>query len=313
MRAPRAFAAAAAMALLALCSAGCGGDATPSVVAVFVGEPPADALSATAAYATDAPIRPGAPHLLAVRCAIDSGAVVVAVVDGERRIAERRVGRLGENLALVPLGPGAASRLRVVVEPARTGGPLAARVRDVRLFEVTPANAVATAGALARAFEAETGRVADPASENLVANPDFRADDEARGTPVDWFAYVETTFDAGSHELRATGSPGPWRPFLATGPIRVEVGRRYRAVCRVTVERGAVRFRAVDYDELAEIGASEPVAAGVGPTEREIVFEASAASPAVRLRFDPVDEGADAAFRVAVVQMEALPHREGSR
>jgi hypothetical protein len=155
--------------------------------------------------------------------------------------------------------------------------------------------------------------MADPASENLVANPDFRADDEVRGTPVDWFAYVETDFDAASHELRASGSPGPWRPYLATGPIRIEPGRRYRAVCRLAVDRGAVRFRAVDFDELTEIATSEPLPAGGGAVERELVFEATAASPAVRLRFDPVDEGADADFRVVVVQMEELPRPEAER
>ena len=129
--------------------------------------------------------------LVAVRLALRSGGVE-CVVEGPagEPLARRRVALAGENLALLPVraldGPAQLSIIH-----AGGSGPLEAELREVALYRVEEGTAAGVAAAIAAQFERETGRTADPAAGNLVANADFAGDDEVRGTPADWLAYVE--------------------------------------------------------------------------------------------------------------------------
>ena len=291
-------------ALAAVLAAGCATPPAQSTVPVFAAAP--DSTGGVALPALDR-----GPYLVAVQVAVDAGAVDVVVSAGQAEFARRRMARVGRNLALLPVAGAPGGTAAVHLEAPSSGPSASARLVDVRLFETSTRDAAALATAVARDFERETGRMANPAVENLVANPDFAADDEVRGTPADWYAYVPTAFDAASHELRVEGPPPVARPFLATAPIRVREGARYRAVCRLSVESGEVAMRAVDYDELLEVG-SAPAVGAPGAAEQSVFFVVPPGCRAVRLRFEPVDPGAAAAFRVAIVQMEELPaEREG--
>lgn len=247
------------------------------------------------------------PHLLSLRISMERGEVDVSVRSGGRRLAGRRVTRLGENLVLLPVPPGTAGVVDLVVERPKRSGPLAGSIDEATLYTVTASGAVAVASEIADAFERETGRVADPAVDNMVANPDFASDDEVRGTPSDWFAYVGTDFDPEAHLLRVDGAPSQWRPYLETAPIPVEAGRAYRVRFRLEVAIGAVRFAVVDYDDLVTLvdgGVIEPTA---GLANRSVVFRVPAAVRAVRLRFAPPEPAASARFVVSTVEMEPLP------
>jgi hypothetical protein len=250
------------------------------------------------------PVPEGAPSLVAVRLVIVRGAVDCVVSDGATELARRRVERLGDDLVVLAVRATGAATLTIAQAPKT--GPLDAELRGATLYAVSARTASAAAGAIAEAFERETGRSGDPAVENLVANPDFAADDEVRGTPADWYAYVDTAFDPATHALHVEGPAPARRPFLATGPVKVEAGRRYRATWRMAVARGTVVVRGVDYDELATVFAEPPVDAG-GPIERSLEFIPPAGCRAVRLRFEGTAAGVDTAFDVSIVQIEALP------
>lgn len=217
----------------------------------------------------------------------------------------RRISLLGANRIYLA-GPGALSSYTIdVVQPGRTG-PV-----DVTLGELARTDGFVLDPAIqamrdAEAFERETGRLADPAVGNLVPNADFKEDDEVRGAPKDWLAYVATERDAASRTLLAAGAPMGRRPYLAAGPVRLEAGRRYRALARLEVLEGEVVVKAVDYDETADIGRAEPVLAGEGLTERVFEIDGSRAR-AARLWFAPPAPGAPARFVIHAVQLELLP------
>ncbi len=252
-------------------------------------------------------LAPGSPHLVAVRLEVGSGAVDCVVSRAGAELARRRVARLGDDLVVLPVraldGPGATFAVR----QAKGTGPLDVAIRSVTLYSVTADTAASTAAGLADAFERETGRAGDPAVENLVANADFAADDEVRGTPEDWFAYVDTRFDATAHSLEVAGTPPPGRPLVATGPVPVEAGRRYRAVARVAVSRGGVVFRAVDFDELETVAATEAILPAPDGSERSLEFTVPPGCRAIRLRFDAAASGEPTELDLSTVQMEALP------
>lgn len=250
---------------------------------------------------------PGRPHLLAVRLSLGSGAVDCVVTRGGGDVATRRVERTGESLVILPLGPFDAGVASFSLRQPKSTGLLDVELLDVTLVAVSEATASETAAEIAAAFERETGRTADAADENLIANADFASDDEVRGTPADWFAYVTTEFDAASHTLHVVGTAPGFRPFLATGPVRVVPGTRYRATWRLAVAEGAVQMRVVDYDELATVAADPPAIAGGGRVERSLEFVAPPDATGVRLRFEPAGPGASAAFDLSTVELEALP------
>jgi hypothetical protein len=240
-----------------------------------------------------------------VRVRLDGGVAEIAVSRGAGPVEARRISRLGEGLVILPIGPaGGEARLTI-----RSGGagPTDVEVRDVRVGRVRPDLASASAALVAHDFEIETGHLADAADDNLIANADFAADDEVRGTPADWFAYVDTDVDAASRVLSARGTAPDGRPLLATGPVRVRPGRRYRATVRIAVDAGAVVARVVDYDECVTVAETEPLGPG-GPTgDATLEFVAPAHTHAVRLRLDPVQRGEAAALRLTAAQLELLP------
>jgi hypothetical protein len=182
-----------------------------------------------------------------------------------------------------------------------------AEIGELRVVEVEPTSASAVADRLAADFERETGRAADPESDNLVPNGRFAADDELRGVPVDWCAYSTTVVDPTTHTLRARGAPFGERPYLATGPVAIVPGRRYRAECRIRVGDGAVVFRAMDYDEIVVLGSSATAVPSSEFTARVLEFDAPPAAKAVRLWLAPVEPGASAEFELRAMQLEMLP------
>ncbi len=250
---------------------------------------------------------PGRPHLLAVRLSLGSGAVECVVTRGGTDLATRRVERTGESLVLLPLAPLDPGMASFSLRQPKSTGLLDVELLDVTLVAVSVATASETAAEIAASFERETGRMADVSDENLIANADFASDDEVRGTPADWFAYVATEFDASTHTLHVAGAAPGTRPFLATGPVRVVPGTRYRATWRIAVADGAVQVRVVDYDELSTVAADPPAIAGGGRVERSVEFVAPPDATGVRLRFEPAEPGASAAFDLSTVELEALP------
>ncbi len=247
----------------------------------------------------------GMATIVSVRSSLRSGAFdLVASVNGSE-FSRRRIERLGENLSLIPLPDAGSATL--AVHQAPNAGPLDVLVLRAEIDSVVPEVALETATSKATRFEAETGQLADPAVENLVPNASFAADDEVRGTPADWFAYVETTTNELERRLRVAGVAPGWRPFLATAPIRVEPGRRYRVLVRLVVREGRIVVRVADYEELAVIVEVGTAAAGDGPVEFLVEFTANDGTRAARIRFEPVAPGERADFELSAIQMELLP------
>ena len=247
----------------------------------------------------------GMATIVSVRSSLLSGAFdLVANVNGAE-FSRRRIERLGENLSIVPLPDAKSATL--AVQQAPNAGPLDVLFLCAEIDSVIPEVALETATSKAARFEAETGQLADPAVENLVPNASFAADDEVRGTPADWFAYVETTTNEQERRLRVTGVAPGRRPLLATAPIRVEPGRRYRVLVRLLVREGSVVVRVADYEELAVIVEVGAAAAGGGPAEFRVEFTAYDGARAARIRFEPAVSGERADFELSAIQMELLP------
>ena len=247
----------------------------------------------------------GMATIVTVRSTLRSGAFeLVASVNGSE-FSRRRIERLGENLSLIPI-PGVESAT-LEVRQAPNAGPLDVLFLRAETMSVIPEAANESAGQMASRFEAETGQLADPIVENLVPNASFAADDEVRGTLADWFAYVETSTNVLERRLRVWGSAPGRRPYLATGPMRVESGRRYRVLVRLTVREGTVALRVADYEELRIIADIGAVSVADGPVERRIDFTASDADRAARIRFEPVTPGERVDFELSTIQMELLP------
>lgn len=247
----------------------------------------------------------GMSAVVSIRTSLQAGAFEIVTSVKGAESSRRRVERIGENLTLLPIPPDASATLDVY--QVENAGPLEVQFLHAEVASGSPEAAIRAASARAARFEAETGQLADPTVENLVPNASFAADDEVRGTPADWFAYVETSTDVQERRLRVSGIAPPRRPFLATGPIRVESDVRYRVIVRVIVRAGAVAIRVADYEDtrlVAEVGAA---AVADGPVERRVDFLASEADRAARIRFEPVVPGEFVDFEVSVIQMERLP------
>lgn len=153
--------------------------------------------------------------LVSVRSSLRSGAIdVVAMADGEER-SRRRLERIGENLILIFIPSSSGATLDLV--QVANAGPLDVEIKRASfLNELEPDFARDVAADEAADFEANSGQLADPLVENLVPNASFAADDEVRGTPADWFAYVETSSNVLERRLRASGTAPGRRPYLAT-------------------------------------------------------------------------------------------------
>lgn len=243
--------------------------------------------------------------LVELRSSLRSGAIdVVAIADGEER-SRRRVERIGENLILIFIPSSSGATLDLV--QVANAGPLDVEIKRASFYELEPDFARDVAADAAADFEAETGQLADPLVENLVPNASFATDDEVRGTPADWFAYVETSTNVLERRLRVWGTAPGRRPYVATGPMRVEAGRRYRILVRLTVRDGAVALRVADYEELRVLVDLGSVSAADGPVERRVDFTASDADRAARIRFEPATPGVPADFEITAIQMELLP------
>jgi hypothetical protein len=254
-----------------------------------------------------ASLAPGTACLVSLRSTVLYGSFELRVLDESTRpLARRRVNRLGDNLDLLAVAAPPDGRLFVeLIQPARSG-PLDVELGALAIHAVSPDTAAPVAAELARQFEIETGRLAAPVEANLVPNADFSEDDEVRGTPADWSAYVAAEVDAGMHVLRAEGTPFGERPYLATGPVVVRPGARYLALCRLRVREGTVVFRIVDYDEVADLGVAPEVSAEDGAVERVLEFTPGTAR-AVRLWLAPGASGSAAAFELHAIQLERLP------
>jgi hypothetical protein len=244
-------------------------------------------------------------RLVAVRLELAEGSVVVAIRDaGGVEIVSQRTSRLGENLVVLPVRSGLDRPELRVAQPKATGG-VRVDLRAVDVVEVDEPRAAAEAARLASEFEAETGRLGNAEPPNLVPNSDFVEDDEVRGTPAEWVAYVPTSVDRAGHVLRAIGRPHPGRPVVATAPMRLVAGRRYRALCRVRLDRGAILFRATDFDEASTLVAQGSAATG-DEVDLTLDFVAPEWPPAVRLRIDSAgDEEVDVS--ISEIQLELLP------
>lgn len=243
--------------------------------------------------------------IIAVRSTLCAGAYELVTTVGGVEFSRRRVDRIGENLSLLPLPPDAVASISVY--QSANAGPLDVDFERVDTMRMTPNWASDNARELASSFEAETGQLADPVVGNLVPNASFAADDEVRGTPADWFAYVETSTNVLERKLRVWGTAPGRRPYLATGPMRVESGRRYRVLVRLTVREGAVALRVADYEELRVVADAGTVSAADGSVERRVEFTASDADRAARIRFEPLTAGERADFEISAIQMELLP------
>ncbi len=294
---------------------GCGVPAAPSPLSASI----ALSRAAILAAATRSPSRlldpialdvgTGGIALVAIRFELERGSVECRVTAGQSDVAHRIVERFGDDLVILPVRAIGARKVELTVLQSADTGPVEIAMRGVEVYLVTPSSASATARAISEAFEAETGRMADPAVENLVANADFAADDEVRGTPADWFAYAATRFDASTHTLEVVGRSTDARPFLATGPVRVEPGARYRVRWRLSVTSGAVVVRATDYDELATVFAEEPVGPQAGSVDATETFVAPMGCRAIRVRFEGAEPGVVSQFAIDAVQLERLPDR----
>lgn len=290
------------------CTGPAGGDRPPAVVAGIPAGPiqkvsTADPLLLAGPVPLD--VDPALPAILAVRTNLRSGAFEILVSGPGTGDVRRRVERIGANLTIVPL-PAVPSASLAVYQSANAG-PLDFEVLGVTLTPVDPSAASRTAAGLAATFEAETGQLADPRVENLVPNASFAADDEVRGVPADWFAYVDTQANSLDRTLRVAGAPPEGRPYLATGPVRVESGRRYRILLRMAVRAGSVVVRVADYDELRTLAVIGTVSSVDGPVERWISLAASDGDRAFRVRFEPPRAGDAAEFEISAIQMELLP------
>lgn len=243
--------------------------------------------------------------IVSVRSRLNSGVYeLVTFVDGTE-FSRRRIGRIGENMTIVPLP--AVGSATLAVYQSGNAGPLDVEFVKADVTGVVSDDAVSDALIKSSRFEKETGQLADPAVENMVPNSSFAADDEVRGTPADWFAYVETSTNVLERRLRVWGTAPGRRPYVATGPMRVEPGRRYRILVRLTVRDGAVALRVADYEELRVLVDLGSVSAADGPVERRVDFTASDADRAARIRFEPVTPGVPADFEITAIQMELLP------
>jgi hypothetical protein len=247
----------------------------------------------------------GMSSIVAVRSTLTTGSFEIVAIVHDAEYSARSVSRLGENLTLLPLPPD--SKAIVNVYQSKNSGPLDVNFETADITNADPEIAYRLAAEMAAEFESKIGQVADPLVENLVPNASFAADDEVRGTPADWFAYVETSSNVLERRLRVTGTAPGRRPFLATGPIRVEPGRRYRILVRMTVFEGGVSMRVADYEELRVISDLGTATAADGPVERRIDFQATDADRAARIRFEPVTQGERADFELSAIQMEVLP------
>jgi hypothetical protein len=252
----------------------------------------------------------GGVCLVALRSTILEGALDLRVRDGAGRLlGSRRVARPGENLHLIAVVPPPDRQMLIECVQTARAGSVDVEIAGIDVWATTPEAVGGMAERISREFERATNRIADPSAENLVPNADFAEDDDVRGTPADWSAYVTTEVVPGAHSVRAAGAPPPGRPYLATGPIPVEPGARYRASCRVGAQSGAVVFLAMDYDEMREIAAAAPVSAG-DEGERSLELEAGG-TRAVRLWLAPPAPGAAATFDLREMRLERLP--DGAR
>ncbi len=244
--------------------------------------------------------------LLVARLSIRRGAVAVIVRDssGTER-ARRVVARIGPSLVLIPVM--SDGRMSVEVAEMAETGALELDIESMQIVPTVASDGVRRAAELAGAFERETGRLADPARENLVDNADFAEDDEVRGTPRNWFAYVPTTSDALTHSLHVAGMPPPSRPAAATGPVAVSEDRRYRLFVRMRVSAGPILVRVVDYDELLTLSETQFAESGTEDRDATLEFSPPPGCHGVRVQFAPVTPGSPVDFVLLLVQLEELP------
>ncbi len=243
----------------------------------------------------------GRSYLLAMRLTLEYGALEIHVGNTVRRIT-----RLGPYLAIVPYLSRQSGVEVMLWHPERTG-PIRFIFHSLRIQEVEPDTVAAAAVRLEAEFEEETGRMADPVSDNLVPNADFEEDDEVRGLPAHWSAYTDVEIDQDEHVLSVNGTPYEGRPALATGPAALVPGRRYRAECRVRVVEGELSFRAMDYDEL-NVLASASLDGGDRDFEAyTLEFVAPGDAKAVRLWIAPERKDSGVRFDLRAIQLELLP------
>jgi hypothetical protein len=245
-------------------------------------------------------------YLLALRLELEEGAVELNVERASAGPIRRSITRLGPYLALVPLVAQGETLTASLVQVARSG-PVRVELGSLRIQPVEPDTIESAALAISSEFERETGRLADPASDNLVPNADFVEDDEVRGLPAHWSSYAEVTVDRDAHVVVVAGAPYKGRPFLATGPVPLISGRRYRAECRLRVEHGTLDFRAVDYDELTVLAALSVETVGAEFGVFSLEFVAPPEARAVRLWLAPRTSGDGGSFELRTMQLELLP------
>jgi hypothetical protein len=252
------------------------------------------------------PCLPNQRYLVVVRLTLEEGAVDVTVGRSSEGRVTRSITRLGPYLALLPVVAQGDSLSVSLLQKARSG-PVRVELGSLRIQAVEPDTIESAAAALVSQFEGETGRIADPISDNLVPNANFAEDDEVRGLPAHWSAYADVTVDDETHVVSVTGAPYEGRPFLASGPVALIPGRRYRAECRLRNTGGALEFRAVDYDERDVLAATEVEPSGPEFGAHTLELVAPPDAKAVRLWLAPRTIGGGGSFELRTMQLELLP------
>jgi hypothetical protein len=247
----------------------------------------------------------GHTYIVALRLTLEEGAVALALDGAAGGAYSRTISRLGPYLALIPVRA-YGSALALSLEQPQRAGPVRASTGELSIVEVEPSTVEATTSALVEAFERETGRIADPAVDNLVPNADFADDDEYRGLPRDWSIYGDPRVDARLHTLTVASAGYDGRPLAASGPVPVSTGQRYLARCDLRAVNAPVRFRAVDYDEIRQLGESAVVDPADGWSTRTIEFRATDSDRAVRLWLEAANV-ANASVEIRAIQLEVLP------
>lgn len=247
------------------------------------------------------------PTLTVVELELSEG-IVECQIRSERggTLQARRITRIGPNLVILPLGRGGARHAQLAfVQPANSG-PLSANLQSVSISSVTEKTAARVADSICNEFESRTMVRANPVDDNLIPNADFKSDDEVRGTPADWFAYVETQSNQLDRSLLVSGVPPPNRPFLASAPIRVNGRQFFRLSGRILVRDGMVRVRVMDYDELETVFDSDTVFDPGESRDFSWDFTVPAGTKAVRVWFSPQNSGERAEFVVSEVNLQDL-------